>query len=222
MTATDTAHRHWSTIWSGDVPDKWVNAAPDVAAFAERLAPGSRVLDLGCGVGRHALMYARMGHTVSALDAAPEGVAKLSRVATSEGLGVTATEGRMDALPYADGAFDLVLSFNVIYHGDGAVLQQTISEISRVLRPGGWFQGTMLSKRSFGTRFDMSTGVEVSPNAWTFPHLGGDKVHPHYFCSAAELVRHFCDFELLSLEDREHDTPGSWHWHMIAEKSARR
>jgi hypothetical protein len=45
-----------------------------------------------------------------------------------------------------------------------------------------------------------------------------DKVHPHFYCNAAELAGLFAGFELLSLSDRQHARPGSWHWHLIAER----
>jgi hypothetical protein len=49
-------------------------------------------------------------------------------------------------------------------------------------------------------------------------HEDSDKVHPHFYCNAAELVELFSGFELLSLIDQEHAKPGSWHWHMLAER----
>ena len=43
----------------------------------------------------------------------------------------------MSDLPFAPGAFDYVLAWNVIYHGDGTSVVRALSEIARVLRPGG-------------------------------------------------------------------------------------
>jgi hypothetical protein len=42
--------------------------------------------------------------------------------------------------------------------------------------------------------------------------------HPHHFCDARDLLQLFSGFEPLSLVDREHDSPGSWHWHILAER----
>src|SRR3546814_12114226 len=63
-------------------------------------------------------------------------------------LDVAFRAGRMTELPYADASFDYLLSFNVIYHGDGGVVARAIAEIQRVLKPGGLFHGTLLSKRN--------------------------------------------------------------------------
>lgn len=213
---TDTADQHWNQQWAGiQAGSKWLTPEPDVVDWARGFTPGARVLDLGAGVGRHALLLANAGFDVTALDAAPDGLARIEEV----GAGVTTVEGRMDALPFEDGAFDHVLSWNVIYHGDEAVLTRTIAEIARVLKPGGTYLGTMLSKRRLPVERAKAPGHEISRNTWVFEGGGdGDKAHPHYYCDAAELVALFDGFELLSLKDQVHDKPGSWHWHLVAER----
>jgi tellurite methyltransferase len=185
--------------------------------WAGTLAPGARVLDLGSGVGRHALALARDGFAVTALDAAPEGNAALRAAAMAEGLAVETVEGRMTDLPFADGAFDHVLSWNVIYHGDEDVVRASIHEIARVLRPGGTFLGTMLSARRVPVELAKAPGREISRNTWVFDGEG-DKIHPHHFCTAPDLLALFAGFEVMCLEDREHETPGSWHWHVLMER----
>lgn len=215
---TDTAHQYWGQEWArADGTTKWERAEPEVMAFAENLMPGARVLDLGAGVGRHALALARQGFAVAALDAAPEGIAEITRIATAEGLTLDAQVGLMTALPFADGSFDHVISWNVIYHGDETVLRATIAEIARVLKPGGMFLGTMLSARRIPIECAKAPGQEISRNTWVFDGPG-DKVHPHYFCNGRDLLDLFSTFEVLRLEDREHETSGSWHWHLVLER----
>lgn len=211
---TDTADQHWNDQWAAiEVGSKWLTPEADVIAWADGLTRGSRILDLGAGVGRHALWLASKGHVVTALDAAPEGLAEIDKVG-----GVVTVEGRMDSLPFEDGAFDHIVSWNVIYHGDEDILLRTIGQIRRVLRPGGTFIGTMLSKRRLPSETAKYTGREISRNAWVFDAPGTDKIHPHYFCNAAELLALFSGFEILSLRDQEHEKPGSYHWHMTAER----
>ena len=210
---TDTAHEHWNTQWA-DIAEgsKWLTPEPDVIRWAGGLTPGAAILDLGAGVGRHARALAAQGFAVTALDAAPDGLAAID----AAGAGVNTVLAPMDALPFADGAFDHVLSWNVIYHGDEAVLTRTIAEIARVLKPGGSFLGTMLSKRNghFGK------GREISTDTFIYDHDGsGDEAHPHYYCNAQELVALFDGFELMELRDVDHShrRPEHWHWHLVAE-----
>ncbi|MEL6643373.1 MAG: class I SAM-dependent methyltransferase [Pseudomonadota bacterium] len=211
---TDTADQHWNAQWAGiEAGSKWLTPEPDVIAWAKTLQTGAQILDLGAGVGRHALWLAGEGFRVTALDAAPDGLAEIAK----SGL-VETVQGRMHDLPFDDGAFDHVLSWNVIYHGDENILLRTVSEIRRVLKPSGTFLGTMLSKRRLPSEQANAPGREISRNTWVFDSPEGDKIHPHYFCDGPELLALFSGFEVLELSDREHEKPGSWHWHLRMER----
>lgn len=217
---TDTAHRYWDSEWQrADAGSPWAKAEPWVVEHAATLAPGSRILDLGAGIGRHALAFARAGHQVTALDASETAVAATAAAAFAEGLTLATVQAPMTALPFADGAFDHVLSWNVIYHGDESVVRRSLAEIARVTRAGGSFMATMLSARRLPVEQAKAPGRQISRNTWVFDGPG-DKVHPHYFCTAAELLSLLWGFEILSLFDRPHEKPGSWHWHVLAERLA--
>ncbi len=218
ITTTDTADQHWNKIW-GEIEEgsKWLTPEPDVKRWAKVLSRGAAILDLGAGVGRHALALQAAGFEVTALDAAPEGLAEIDQANT----GVKTQIGRMNHLPFADNEFDHVLSWNVIYHGNETILLDTISEVRRVLKPGGTFMLTMLSKRRLWIdREKLNSPREISRNTWVFDEDGSDKRHPHYYCGALEMLALFQGFEVISMEDREHDKPGSWHWHLILERQS--
>lgn len=216
---TETAHQAWQQNWATESGRAhWLEPEADVIATANELPkqPNLPVLDLGCGVGRHALYLASEGFDVSACDASPQGVAVTAEEASKRGLTVDVSETRMTDLPYETGQFAYVLSWNVIYHGDPTVVRQAVSEIHRVLRPGGLYQGTMISKRNESYK----QGREIAPNTFIQEEGGidGDKTHPHFYCNAREVVDLFEDFDLISLVDRDQRGPGSKHWHILAER----
>ena len=125
----------------------------------------------------------------------------------------------MTDLPFANASFDHVLAWNVIYHGDESIVRRTLAEVARVTRPGGTFMATMLSARRVPVELARAPGREISRNTWVFDGLG-DKVHPHYFCTAPDLLALLPGFELVTLYDRPHEKPGTWHWHLLAERLA--
>ena len=106
--------------------------------------PGDRLLDLGCGFGRHAFEAARRGAAVVALDAGRaevEGVVATFVAMTEAGeldparQHAAVVQGDALALPFADGAFDRIICSEVLEHIPDD--RGAIDELTRVLRPGG-------------------------------------------------------------------------------------
>jgi SAM-dependent methyltransferase len=104
---------------------------------------GTRLLDLGCGAGRHAFEAARRGARVVALDADRGELAAVAAVAAAMAeagelppmASITTVASDATAMPFPDGAFDIVVAAEVMEH-IGAD-QDAMDEVSRVLRPGG-------------------------------------------------------------------------------------
>jgi ubiquinone/menaquinone biosynthesis C-methylase UbiE len=109
-----------------------------------RLATGESVLDVGCGTGGLA-MAAKAdvgpGGEVCGIDPSPEMVARARRKAARGGDDVRFETAAVEALPFPDGTFDAVLSSLMLHHLSDEGRREGVSEIARVLRPGGRFLG---------------------------------------------------------------------------------
>jgi len=106
------------------------------------VGPGERLLDLGCGGGRHAFEAARRGALVVAVDAQADEVSQVrdtigAMVDAGEikDCGAGVVQGDAMRLPFGDGAFDRVIAAEVLEHipDDSSAM----AELSRVLRAGG-------------------------------------------------------------------------------------
>jgi len=204
----------WDARWASEEGRAdWLDPHPAVVALLPELKArgAARVLDLGCGVGRHGLLLAEHGFSVDGFDGSAAGLSFLAAEARARGLPLRLAQGSADRLPYPEASFDFVLSWNVIYHGSLGDTGRRLAEIWRVLRPGGLYQGTMLSKRNG----NYGLGRAVAPDTFVDAR---ERAHPHFYCDAAGLVALFAGFEILSLQQREHRKPQSWHWHVLAER----
>ncbi|NOK61293.1 MAG: class I SAM-dependent methyltransferase [Chloroflexi bacterium AL-W] len=104
------------------------------AALLDPLYRGHSVdiLDAGCGIGGNVRFLQRYGH-VTGVDLSPV-AAQFGKDQISGAM----VQGSVLELPFADASFDLVTSFDVLYHRDVPSEAQALSETQRVLRSDGW------------------------------------------------------------------------------------
>lgn len=122
----------WLRVLANMVPARLRHFETAVPGWA-----GLDVLDLGCAGGFMAEALARRGATVTGIDPAAQAVAAARAHAAAEGLAIRYDTGAGEALPYPDAAFDAVVCVDVLEHV--ADLDAVLDEVTRVLRPGGWF-----------------------------------------------------------------------------------
>lgn len=103
--------------------------SPWVLRWSHLLAPGSQVLDLACGPGRHAYWLHAQGHRVTALDRAPEALASLAPLAAA-GAEVLQAELEDGPWPLAGRRFDAVIVTNYLW-------RPRLADAVAAVAPGG-------------------------------------------------------------------------------------
>ncbi len=96
---------------------------------------GKTLLDVGCGDGALAAEFAQRGARVTGTDADPVMIAAARQRSENEAARLRLIEGRAEALPFHDDAFDYTLAVTTLCFVEDA--RRAIAEMARVLKPGG-------------------------------------------------------------------------------------
>lgn len=128
----------WDARWDKQIESDRVKPFPKRGTFVSRatqkhLAPGSHVLEGGCGTAFHSRHLRALGYETTALDFATETIQRLARDLPD----VNPMLGNVKSLPFNEGAMDGYWSLGVIEHFYEGY-DEILTEMARVLRPGGY------------------------------------------------------------------------------------
>ncbi len=209
----------WGWDWDNKIAPWWEEPAGEMYPVVTRWKENGykKLLDLGCGIGRHAVLSAQVGLDVTAFDLSEEGLKKLNQVAKEKELKIKTVVGDMVKLPFPDASFDSVLAFHAIYHQDDEGLKMVVGEIKRVLRVGGEAYLTFNSKNS--TSFKSNDVERLSPNT-IVKTKGHEAGIPHFYASKVEVEEMLKGFEMIEFTYKEEYYPDyvGAHYFVLAKK----
>ncbi len=156
----------------------------------------NRVLDLGCGSGRHTVLLAKLGFDVYGMDISKSGLRQTRSWLKESRLKARLKEASCyKRFPFKDDFFDAIISVQVIQHGRIKDVRFCISEIERVLKPGGLVFITVPKPRN---KIGTSKHKAVEPRTYILTE-GEEKGLPHYFYNKSLLRKDFKNFKILDL-----------------------
>lgn len=176
----------------------------DLISFVRRYGPSRlaecRVLELGCGTGANIPFFAAVGAQYYAIEGSAHAVELVHR--NHPQLADRVVVGDFTATLPFDAPFDLVVDRSSLTHNTATAIHFTLSELFRLLRPGGrligidWFSDRH-SDRQFGqTQSDQWTYGDFSAGQFA----GYGRVHLSDEAHLRDLLK---DFRLLALEHKE-------------------
>ena len=183
-----------------NVEDKttWLNPCEESYYYAEKWKRENRksVLDLGCGLGRHSILFAKYGFKVTAMDCSPEALDFLKNYRREQKLDFTCKCAEMEKMPFANDAFDCIFAMHSVGHTDSNGIKVILSEIKRVLKPNGTIFLTLCSKETW--TFAESGMPKIDENT-VVKTMGPEQGVPHFFVNQEDIRSLFSDFELVKV-----------------------
>jgi len=207
------------TEWNQILREEWYNPEePEevVVNFVASLKMRNqklRVLDLGCGAGRHLIYVATQGIEAHGIDISETGLNLTRDRLRKRNLEAHIIKCTMNKLPYVDSCFDAVISLHTIYHQKLKGIQETTSEIRRTLKKKGLLLINFLTKRTYS----YGKGVKVEENTFV-EQEGVEKGVLHHFTDEEEIQRLFEDFKVIDLKLSEREVEGKLRsrWTLVA------
>jgi len=191
------AYRSGRHGWEAEEPSSYA------AGFLRRLKrsiPGAKLLDVGCGEGRHAIAAAKLGFRVTAIDYEFLALQRARRHARAKrARNIEFRKADVFYLPFPASCFDIVLDYGCLHHQRKSDWPAYKASILRVLRPGGFY---VLSV--FSPEFALFRG---SHRPW---HIA-QGAYRRYFTRRDVLELFGSDFEILDLVKEKGNHRGFWH-----------
>ena len=167
-------------IWSAGDYDRFSRYMEGGAReFYERLqlAPGCRLLDVGCGSGQLALIAAKDGLDVTGVDIAANWVERAQARAQAEGVPARFEVADAEALPYETASFDAVVSLIGAMFAPRPDL--VANELLRVCTAGGTLAMANWTAEGFVGQMFKNVAKFIGPSGMPSPVLWGDEATVH-------------------------------------------
>jgi SAM-dependent methyltransferase len=176
-----------------------------------------KILDLGCGTGRHSLHFAKSGFEVYGFDRSDKAVNRAKLLFELEGLSAELRCWDMTATPYPyeNGFFDAVVAMKVIHHTLMGCIEKIVAEIARITKVGGFlYLVSPTYEKAVRLKGDGVRSEEVEPGTF-LPSEGEEKGILHHHFTREELHELLKGFDVRSLRVEEE------HYHVLAQKKRR-
>jgi len=159
-----------------------------------------RILDVGCGNGRHVIFFAEQGFDVCGVDISKEAIEIANVWLAKKGLKGDLRVGDIEKLPFNDDYFDVVSSAEVLDHVPFLKAKKTLREIERVLALNGYIYITLRSTEDS----EFGRGEEVDRNTFVLQEGYEKGIIQHYFDleEIKELLEGFKVFDIELYEER--------------------
>lgn len=162
----------------------------------------TKVLDLGCGAGRHLYFMSNENLDAYGVDISADGVEYANNLLKQDNLNGEAVVGTIDNIPYEDEMFDGLISYGVLYYCTMSQIEKCAREIYRVLKKDG--KALIVVRTTNDYRY--GNGIEIEKNTFVINEGDDNKcafnengMKMHFF-TREEIEVLFKDFNSVSID----------------------
>jgi AraC-type DNA-binding domain-containing proteins len=159
------------------------------------------LLDLGTGLGRHAIYFSKQGFNVTAMDISDYAVQYLKTWAEKENLLINAEVGDMLSLPYSNQSFDCIFAYHVISHTDSIGIKKQLQKSKGCSKPNGEVYLSFCSKES--TEFIENRSNRLDRNTL----ISRDELEkgiPHFYADLNDIKELLANFKVELIKHTEY------------------
>lgn len=180
-------------------------------------------LDIGCGLGRHSIQFAKAKFNVTAIDLSVDALNNAREWASEEGLNIEFFHTDMLNLPFSNNSFDCILCRNVIAHTDTEGIKEIINSIYNLLKKNGECFLTLGSKNA--STYKDPKNIKVDNNTKIRMDEGPEKGVPHFYADMEIIPKLFENFKIEYLaqgQEFKQSEDGKfnsyWHYFVLIRK----
>ncbi|MFD0696242.1 class I SAM-dependent methyltransferase [Paenibacillus sp. GCM10027628] len=163
MQSYETNNQIWEEIYKRN--DNHLSYPDDVLVrITHRLLDPkkhSTILDYGFGTGSNLVHLIKKGYKLSGVEVSDCAIAKLKERLHLDGYVAELQSNASGKIPFVDNSFDVVIAWQVLYYNNWDTFRDAMSEIERVLRPGGIFLGTMAAVGDYSHTHSIVVGDSI-------------------------------------------------------------
>lgn len=167
----------------------------------------TKVLDLGCGAGRHVLFMGKENLVPYGLDFSDEGIKHTKELLKENNLACFEENmkvGSLEEIPFDDNLFDGIVCYGVLYYLPLPAIKQAINEIKRVLKPSGKVLLVVRTTEDYRYHLSNSTPTDEPRTCIIMEEDSGKCAHSEngmlmHFFTKEEISELFVDFTELQI-----------------------
>jgi SAM-dependent methyltransferase len=161
----------------------------------------SKILDIGCGTGRHTIYFARKGFKLYGFDQSERAIKRAIELLQAERLSADLKVWNMTLhpLPYQDECFDAVLAVRVIHHAKLATINAIAKEIDRITAKRGYLYLQVPTEQKARRLLDEKQKCERLEERTFLPLEGDEAGVVHHYFTSGELLSLFKTYNLKNL-----------------------